>query len=103
VAIGISHTGRSESVAAAIQRARTGGATTIALTHEALSALARASSLVLLYAAKPTAFSSDSLSGRLAQLLVADMLYTIIAYSHFERTAPLIDQANALANERRVS
>ena len=103
LAIGISHTGRSEVIVAAVERARTGGAATIALTHDPLSPLAQKSDIVLNYAARQTTFSSDSMSGRLAQLVIVDILYTIIAYSQFERTAPLIDQANALANQRRIS
>jgi RpiR family carbohydrate utilization transcriptional regulator len=102
LAVGISHTSRSEPVVAAIERAKTGGAGTIALTHDPLSPVARASDIVLHYAAKRTTFSSDSLSGRLAQLIISDMLYTIIAYSDFERSAPLLDRADLLANARRL-
>ncbi len=102
LAIGVSHTGRTESVVDAIRRAKTGGAKTIALTHDPLSPLAKSSDLVLQYAARPTAFSNDSLSGRLSQLVIADLLYTLIAFSSFDRSAQLIDQANALANKRRL-
>lgn len=101
--IGVSHTGRSEPVVASVHRAKLGGASTIALTHDPISPLARESGLVLSYAAKPTAFSNDALSGRLAQLVIADMLYAIIAYSQYEQTAPLIYEANELANKRRIS
>jgi DNA-binding MurR/RpiR family transcriptional regulator len=103
LAIGVSHTGRSESVVDAIRRAKTGGAATIALTHNPLSPLAKSSDFVLQYAARPTAFSNDSLSGRLSQLVVADLLYTLIAFSSFDRSAQLIDQANTLANKRRLA
>lgn len=101
--IGVSHTGRTESVVDAVRRARIGGATTVALTHDPSSPLAKSSDLVLQYAAHPTAFSSNSLSGQLSQLVIADLLYTLIAFSSFERSTQLIDQANALANKRRLS
>lgn len=103
VVIGVSHTGRSEPVVASVHRAGLGGASIVALTQDPISPLAKASDFVLSYAAKPTAFSSDALSGRLAQLVIADMLYAVIAYSKYEQTAPLIHEANVIANQRRIN
>lgn len=103
LAIGVSHTGRSEPVVAALQSARDAGAKTLALTHNPLSPIAQAADLVLNYSAKTTVFSSDSMTGRLSQLLIADILYTIIGYSHFERSAPRVDRANELASRRRIN
>lgn len=81
VAIGISHTGRTEPIVTNIQRARLGGAYTIALTQAANSPLASETDAVLTYVAKPTAFSNDSLTGRTVQLAIADILYATIASS----------------------
>lgn len=102
VVIGVSHTGRTEPVVAAAQRAKLGGAGVIALTHNAMSPLAKASDFVLSYSAKPTAFSNESLTGRIAQLVIGDILYAMIACSQYERSSHLIDQANDLANKRRI-
>ena len=102
VALGVSHTGRTEPVVAAVRRARAGGACAIALTHDPHSPLAREADVTLLYAARPTAFSNDSLSGRIAQLVVADMLYATIACAEFERSVQRIDEVNALADQRRL-
>jgi DNA-binding MurR/RpiR family transcriptional regulator len=57
---------------------------------------------VLAYAAKRTAFSADSLTGRIAQLVIADILYATIASSTYEQSALLVDQANVLADSRRI-
>ncbi|KPU94504.1 hypothetical protein APR50_14605 [Variovorax paradoxus] len=102
VAIGVSHTGRTEPVVAAVRRARLGGAGTIGLTHAPQSPLAEHCDAVLAYAAKRTAFSADSLTGRIAQLVIADILYATIASSTYEQSALLVDQANVLADSRRI-
>ena len=103
LAIGVSHTGRTEPVVAAVRNAKLGGAQTLALTHDPMSPLALESGIVLHYAARPTAFSSDSLSGRIAQLLIADMLYAVIACSRYEQAAQMIDHANLQADKRRIN
>ncbi|QWA11112.1 MurR/RpiR family transcriptional regulator [Sodalis ligni] len=103
LAMGISHTGRSEPVVAAISSAAQAGARTMAMTHDPFSPLARIADLTLTYSAKTTVFSSDSMTGRLSQLMITDILYTIIGYSHFERVSPLVHKADSQAIKRRIN
>ena len=108
VALAISHTGRTEAVVAAMERAGAGGAHTLCITHEPASPLGRACGIVLQYGARPTqiALSSHrggSHMGRLAQLLIGDMLCTLIATAHGERSGSLLDRARAMVDARRLA
>ena len=103
LAIGVSHTGRSEPVVAALTNARHSGAKALALTHDPLSPLAQIADLSLHYSAKTTVFSSDSMTGRMSQLMITDILYTIIGYSHFERAATMVYKADTQAIKRRIN
>lgn len=102
VALAVSHTGRTESVVAALQRARLGGAETICITHDPGSPLANASGIVLQYGARPTPISFASHMGRLAQMMIGDMLCTIIALAHHERSTSFLSEARALVDARRL-
>lgn len=79
VLIGISHTGRTESVVAALARGRSRGATVIAVTHDPNAPIAAIADLVLITASRATDLPTDELSGRIAQLLVFDAIYTVLA------------------------
>ncbi|QKJ88616.1 MurR/RpiR family transcriptional regulator [Paramixta manurensis] len=103
LAIGISHTGRTEPVVAALSNAGQSGAQTLALTHDPLSPLAKNSALTINYSARTTVFSSDSMTGRMSQLMIADILYTVIGYSHFERAASFAQKADTQASKRRIN
>ncbi|CAJ0995657.1 HTH-type transcriptional regulator RpiR [Sodalis praecaptivus] len=103
LAVGISHTGRSEPVVAALMNAAQTDAQTLALTHDALSPLAKAATLTLSYSARTTVLSSDSMTGRMAQLMLADILYTIIGFSHFEQSASRVQHVDSQAVKRRLN
>lgn len=103
LAIGISHTGRTEPVVAAMQNAAVTGSYLLAITHDISSPLSRISQKTLSYSARPTVFSSDSMTGRFSQLLIIDLLYTIIGFSHFEKVAPRMKQIEGQATQRRIN
>lgn len=79
VLIGISHTGRTETVVTALGRGRARGATVIALTRDAASPIAAVADLLVVTPSRPTDLPTDELSGRIAQLLVFDAVYTLLA------------------------
>ncbi|OON42044.1 hypothetical protein BTJ39_02500 [Izhakiella australiensis] len=103
LAIGISHTGRTEPVVAAMQNAAETGSKLLAISHDPLSPLAKAAHITLNYSARTTSFSSDSMTGRFAQLLIVDLLYTIIGFSHFEQSASRMQQVDSQATRRRLN
>jgi DNA-binding MurR/RpiR family transcriptional regulator len=85
VAFGISHTGASRDVTDALSRAKKGGATTICITHRTGSPITKVSDIVLVTAAKQTAFRSDASSSRIAQLTIIDTLYVGVAHADHAR------------------
>lgn len=102
VALAVSHTGRTEAVVAAVEHASAGGAETICITHDPGSPLGQACGIVLQYGARPTPISFASHMGRLAQLMIGDMLCTIIAIDHRERSTSFLNQARAMVDARRL-
>jgi DNA-binding MurR/RpiR family transcriptional regulator len=73
VAIGISQSGETESVRAALQAASIAGATTVALTAYARSAVAQAADVVLLTAMTP-ALQGEPATSRVPMLALIDAL-----------------------------
>jgi RpiR family transcriptional regulator, carbohydrate utilization regulator len=76
--IGISHTGTTQGIANALTLARENGATTIAITSDASSPVARAASLQLTTwnsSTPPVPLYGDFLEGRISQLFLIDVLY----------------------------
>jgi RpiR family carbohydrate utilization transcriptional regulator len=78
VMIGISHTGTTQGIANALTLARENGATTIAITSDASSPVAKAASLQLTTwnsSTPPVPLYGDFLEGRISQLFLIDVLY----------------------------
>jgi RpiR family carbohydrate utilization transcriptional regulator len=78
VVVGISHTGTTKTVADALQLARERHATTIAITSNDTSEVARAAAVVLVTwgaGQQLVPLHGDFLEGRLSQLFLIDLLY----------------------------
>lgn len=101
VALGISHTGSSRDVCDALQNARANGATTICVTHRSTSPITKFSDIKLFTAAKETAFSSDSMSSRIAQLSIIDVLYVGIAFGDYDRSVEMIQRTREATSNKR--
>lgn len=84
VAIAISHSGRTLEIVQAAQVAASAGATTIAITNNPQSPLARACELVLVTAVSESTFRSGAMASRIAQLALLDFLYTRIAQADYD-------------------
>ena len=102
VLIGISHTGRTESVVTALARGRARGARVIAVTHDAASPIALAADLVVTTASAPTDLPTDELSGRIAQLLIFDAVYTVLALEDFAEGRSGLSDVTAAFDSRRL-
>ena len=101
VAFGISHTGASRDVTDALARAKEHGATTIGMTHRSTSPITKVSDIVLVTAAKQTAFRSDASSSRIAQLTVIDTLYVAIAHRNHQRSLQMIERTREATAAKR--
>jgi DNA-binding MurR/RpiR family transcriptional regulator len=101
VALGISHTGTSRDVCDALERAQSSGATTICITHRSTSPITKFSDVKLFTAAKATAFGSDSMSSRIAQLSIIDTLYAGLALEDYDRSLQRIQRTREASSRKR--
>jgi DNA-binding MurR/RpiR family transcriptional regulator len=101
VALGISHTGASRDVTDALSRAKSNGATTIAITHRPTSPITKVADITLVTAAKQTAFRSDASSSRIAQLTIIDTLYVGVAHTNLERSRQMIERTREATAAKR--
>jgi DNA-binding MurR/RpiR family transcriptional regulator len=79
LAIGISFSGSTIDVVEAIEKAKERGAKTMCITAYARSPLAKAADIKLIAASSETPLGSGSLRSKITQLLVLDLLYTVVA------------------------
>ncbi|MBY6060762.1 MurR/RpiR family transcriptional regulator [Microbacterium esteraromaticum] len=104
VAIGISSTGRTEETVQMLSQARSAGAFTVAITHDAESWLAGLADVALSTAAPTPYLRPDDLSVKHSQLLVLDLLYLLVAQQTFGvATTHLAASAMAVSGHRRAA
>jgi DNA-binding MurR/RpiR family transcriptional regulator len=101
VALGISHTGASRDVCDAMENAKSAGATTVCITHRATSPITKVSDIRLYTAAKETAFGSDAMSSRIAQLTIIDTLYAGIANADYNKALAMIQKTREASAGKR--
>ncbi|MFG2786497.1 MurR/RpiR family transcriptional regulator [Streptomyces sp. NPDC048419] len=87
VAIGISHSGATRETLEPLETAGERGATTIALTTDPRSPLARAADIRLVSAASETSFRTGSIGGRHSVLMLVDCLYVRVAQLSYQRAS----------------
>lgn len=80
VALALSHTGKSETVEAAIVNAAAAGARTVAITSNAHSAIARAADVHILTAVPEATVGAEAGVIRVAQVAVLDCLAVAVAH-----------------------
>jgi RpiR family carbohydrate utilization transcriptional regulator len=100
VMLGISHTGTTVGIASALKLAREKSATTIAMTSDPSSEVARAAELSLITwnSATPSVpLYGDFLEGRISQIYLVDLLYIGLLFEEGnDRSASLRNTASAL-------
>jgi len=101
VALGISHTGGSRDIVESLRLAKEAGATTICITHNAASPITKVADISLFTAARETAFSSDAMTSRVAQLSIIDTVYLAVALSHYDKSLALIQKTRRASASRR--
>jgi DNA-binding MurR/RpiR family transcriptional regulator len=102
IAIGLSHTGTTVDTIDALAEARAHGATTVAITNFPWSPITEVADLVLLTAARETAFRSGAMTSRIAQLTVVDCLFVTLAQRDLPRTVDALERTFAAAQAKRV-
>ncbi|MET7477705.1 MurR/RpiR family transcriptional regulator [Streptomyces sp. NPDC005648] len=87
VAIGISHSGATRETIEPFEMARERGATTVALTTDPRSPLARAADIRLISATSETSFRTGSIGGRHSVLMIVDCLYVRVSQLSYQRAS----------------
>ncbi len=83
-AVGISHSGGNKAVLDALALAKSGGARIIALTNYGRSPITGLSDVVLFTASRETAFKSDAMESRIAELVILDALWAAVAFRDYD-------------------
>ncbi|MFG2461800.1 MurR/RpiR family transcriptional regulator [Streptomyces sp. NPDC048523] len=87
VAIGISHSGATRETLEPLEMAKERGATTIAITTDPRSPLARAADIRLISSTSETSFRTGSIGGRHSVLMIIDCLYVRVGQVAYQRAS----------------
>ncbi|NGO10330.1 MurR/RpiR family transcriptional regulator [Streptomyces sp. HC44] len=87
VAIGISHSGAIRETIEPFELAKERGATTVAITSDPRSPLARAADIRLISSTSETSFRTGSIGGRHSVLVLIDCLYVRVAQLSYQRAS----------------
>ncbi|MDK2800846.1 MAG: hypothetical protein PWQ70_2465 [Clostridiales bacterium] len=101
VVVGISHSGASQSLIESLEIAKKAGASIIAITNYSKSPILKVSDVVLFTASKETAFKSDAMSSRIAELAIIDALFVAVAFTNYDKSFEGIKKTrNATASKK---
>ncbi|RIH85182.1 MurR/RpiR family transcriptional regulator [Calidithermus roseus] len=98
VAVGISRSGTTIDTVKALELAQQAGATTVAITHRAKSPLARAATFTLTTPVAESPLTGGSVSAKMGQLLLLDLLYTLVGLRHPRSSEHIAKTAAAVAD-----
>ncbi|MEU1164393.1 MurR/RpiR family transcriptional regulator [Streptomyces sp. NPDC090075] len=99
VAIGISHSGATRETIEPFETAGERGATTVALTSDPRSALARAADIRLISSTSETSFPTGIIGARHSVLLLIDCLYVRVAQLTYQRTSASLALTDHIAGQ----
>lgn len=98
VLVAVSHSGASTSIVESVQAARENGAKAICITNYGRSPLEKHCDVHLHTSSVETAFKSDALASRIAELAIIDLLFVAVsfhrydwAYANLQRTRRSLD------------
>lgn len=84
VVVAVTHTGRNKALLYNLKLARDAGAAVIVITNFGSSPVVKLADAVLFTTARETAFKSDALSSRIAELTIIDALFVSTAFMDYE-------------------
>ena len=100
--LGISHSGRNKDLLDAMKTAKEKGAKTIGITSYQRSPLSQLADVTLYTSTQETAFRTEAMSARLAQLTVIDVLYFALAHLRQQETLTNLKQMRETISQKRV-
>ncbi|WHH57319.1 MurR/RpiR family transcriptional regulator [Petroclostridium sp. X23] len=101
VVIGISHSGGSKDIIEILEIAKEAGAATISITNYSKSPILKVSDVVLFTASKETAFKSDALASRIAELAIIDALFVAVSFTGYEKSFKSIQKTRDATASRK--
>lgn len=102
VAIGISHSGATREVIEPFELAKERGATTVALTADPRSPLARAADIRLISSSSETSFRTGSIGARHSVLMLIDCLYVRVGQLSYQRASASLALTDHIAGAHAV-
>lgn len=102
VVVGISHSGSNKDILEAFRVAKKAGAKTIAVTSYKKSPLAQMSDVKLYTSTKETAFRTEAMSARLAQLCIMDALYVALSIVRQDETLENLRKIREVVSLKRI-
>ena len=103
VAIGISHTGTTLDTIDALSQARSGGATTVAVTNYARSPITGVADITLRTSVSETPLRAGAMASRLAELAVIDCLFIAVAQRQYPKTLTALARTRDSVQSRHQS
>lgn len=103
VVLAVSHTGRNAALLQNIGIAKKVGAKIISITQHGKSPLQSLSDVVLYTSSRETAFKSDAMSSRIAQMAILDVLYVALGFMNYEESYKKIKTARAATDSKKVA
>lgn len=101
VVVAISHSGQTRDIVYAVRQARLRGAFAIGITQFGGQPLAGICDAVLFTSSRETAFRTEAMASRIAQLALLDALFIGVAMHSYDEVANRLDQARRLTAEMR--
>lgn len=102
VVIAITHSGRTRDPVESLAAARAAGAGTVAITSNPRSPITGHADVVLLTSSRETAFRSEALASRLAQMSIIDALYTLIRIKNRDRAVATEKKIEAVIGQKQI-
>jgi DNA-binding MurR/RpiR family transcriptional regulator len=102
VAIAISHSGNTRETAEPLELARDRGATTVALTNDPRSPVARGADIRLITSSMETSFRPGSMGARHSAMVLIDVLYIRVAQLTYSRASASLRLTSHIADEHAV-
>ncbi len=101
--IAISHSGKTRDVIRAIDTAKKQGARIISVTQFSHSPIIELADIVLYTSSKETAFRSEAMASRIAQLAIIDSLFVGVALSRYEEVIKNLEKSRESMRGMRIN
>ena len=101
-AVFISNTGKTQEILQALEAVQASGCHTIGITHYSKSPLSAGCKLLLYTSSKEVYVRSGAMSSRLAQLMVVDALFTVLASQDYAAIQGTLESSYQICMSHRV-